>query len=310
VIPVAAASFEQAGILFDDLRTCVTESPTLRQTMLAFENEIQIIDGPGRAYRVADEIAEWQGPKARVHLVLSNGCSKRQGSLRLNTSTPGFNKESLCGRLHDHGVRVNNGEVVDDEFLFVWWGAEAGTFDLSDPDDLRTAIRAANPAADLFVDVESVAAKYSELPLAEFERYFLARWSGNVAAWLPLGAFDSCADPSVVIPDGADVVLGFDGSFSEDSCALVVATCAPKPHLWIAGLWEKPEGAADGWVVPIGDVEETIREMHRRYNVREVVVDPYGYRRTYQILADEGINVVDFRQNPARMCPARLSRVS
>ena len=53
VIPVAAASFEQAGLLFDDLRTTVAESPTLSRVMVAYENEIQLVDGPGRAYRVA-----------------------------------------------------------------------------------------------------------------------------------------------------------------------------------------------------------------------------------------------------------------
>ena len=54
VIPVAAASFEQAGLLFDDLRTTVAETPTLRRVMACFENEIQLVDGPGRAYRVRD----------------------------------------------------------------------------------------------------------------------------------------------------------------------------------------------------------------------------------------------------------------
>jgi DNA-binding CsgD family transcriptional regulator len=53
VIPVAAASFEQAGLLFDDMRTCISESPTLSRVMACFENEIQLVDGPGRAYRVA-----------------------------------------------------------------------------------------------------------------------------------------------------------------------------------------------------------------------------------------------------------------
>ena len=319
VIPVAAASFEQAGLLFGDLRTCVTESPTLRQTMLAFENQIQIVDGPGRAYRVAaiagtndgqrpstflaDEIAEWQGPKSRVHLVLSNGCSKRQGSLQLNTSTPGFDKESLCGRLHDHGVRVNNGEVVDDEFLFCWWGAEADKFDLADPDDLRAAIRAANPAADLFVDVESVAAKFSELPLAEFERYFLARWTTNAQAWLAAGAWDACAAPDTVIADGAEICIGFDGSVNNDSTAIVAATCAPEPHIFMIGCWERDE-TDPAWTVPVIDVEAAIRAACLRFKVREIVADRFRWQRSLQLLESDGLPVVEFPQTSARMSPA------
>ena len=84
VIPVAAASYDQAELLFGDMRTTVRESPTLSQVMLPFEAEIQVKGGPGRAYKVAaiagttagqrpstflaDEIHEWVGGnKERVH---------------------------------------------------------------------------------------------------------------------------------------------------------------------------------------------------------------------------------------------------
>jgi phage terminase large subunit-like protein len=319
VIPVAAASFEQAGLLFGDLRTCVTESPSLRQTMTAFENEIQITNGPGRAYRVAaiagtndgqrpstflaDEIAEWQGPKSRVHLVLSNGCSKRRGSLQLNTSTPGFDKETLCGRLHDHGVRVNKGEIVDGEYLFVWWGAEPDKFDLSTPDGLRAAIRGANPAADLFVDVESVAAKFSELPLAEFQRYFLAMWTTAAAAWLPAGAWDACAAPGLVIPDGADVVLAVDGSHNSDSTAVVAVTCTPIPHIEVVDCWEKDDTDPD-WKVDILDVEDAIKAACRRWQVREVAFDPFRWQRSMQQLESDGVPVTEYPQTAVRLAPA------
>ncbi|HWS94468.1 MAG TPA: terminase large subunit, partial [Mycobacterium sp.] len=136
VIPVAAASYDQAEILFGDLRSTVTESPTLPQVMVAFEGEVQLKNGPGRAYKVAaiagtndgmrpstflaDEIHEWsQGSRERVHLVISNGTAKRDGSLVLNTTTPGWDLETLAGKMHNHALAVNSGEITDDEFLFV-----------------------------------------------------------------------------------------------------------------------------------------------------------------------------------------------
>jgi phage terminase large subunit-like protein len=95
VIPVAAASYDQAELLFGDLRTAVDESPTLSPLFNTFEGEVQVADGPGRAYKVAavagtndgqrpsaffaDEIHEWTGNKARVHLVIANGAAKREG---------------------------------------------------------------------------------------------------------------------------------------------------------------------------------------------------------------------------------------
>jgi len=209
VIPVAAASYDQAEILFGDLRTTVTESPTLSQVMIPFESEVQVKSGPGRAYKVAaiagtndgqrpstflaDEIHEWSvGNRERVHLVLSNGCTKRDGSLVLNTTTPGWDMDTLAGKMHSYGLAVNSGEITDDEFLFVWWGCPGDRYDLADEKGLLAAIRDANPAADLFLNTADVAARYHQIPLHEFLRYHLGIWTRTAQAWLPAGVWDAC----------------------------------------------------------------------------------------------------------------------
>jgi phage terminase large subunit-like protein len=321
VIPVAAASYDQAEILVGDLRSTVTESPTLSQVMVAFEGEVQVKNGPGRAYKIAavagtndgqrpstflaDEIHEWsQGNRERVHLVIANGCTKRDASLQLNTTTPGWDLETLAGRLHTYGLAVNSGEITDDEYLFVWWGCPAERYDLADGEQLLAAIRDANPAAGSFLNIHDVASRYHQIPLHEFQRYHLGIWTRTAEAWLPVGAWDACAAPDAAIADSADVVLGFDGSFAEDSTALVMATCGENPHIAVIGCWERPARAGEDWTVPIADVEETIRQACRRYSVREIVIDPYGYRRTFQILEEEGLPVVDYPQTSARMTPA------
>lgn len=319
VIPVAAASYDQAELLFGDMRTAVSESPTLREVMVPFEGEIQVKNGPGRAYKVAavagtndgqrpstflaDEIHEWTGNKERVHLVIANGCSKREGSLVLNTTTPGFDIDTMAGRLHDYGVRVNSGEIADDEFLFVWWGCPADRYDLKDDEQRKRAVRDGNPAADLFLNVADVSARYYQIPENDWLRYHGGIWVPSAQAWLPGGAWDAC-EGGEPIPDGAEVCLGFDGSFTNDSTALVVASCGEAPHVEVAECWEKPATANNDWVVPIVDVEEAIRAACRRWQVREIVCDPYGYRRSQQILEDEGLPVVDFPQTAQHMTPA------
>ena len=59
VIPVAAASYDQAEILFGNLRSTVTESPTLSQVMMAFEGEVQlnnaVLKVDSRGQRIAKE---------------------------------------------------------------------------------------------------------------------------------------------------------------------------------------------------------------------------------------------------------------
>jgi phage terminase large subunit-like protein len=321
VIPVAAASYDQAELLFGDMRTTVRESPTLREVMTPFEGEIQLKNLPGRAYKVAaiagtndgqrpstflaDEIHEWVGGnKERVHLVIANGCTKRDGSLIVNTTTPGFDLDTLAGQLHEYGLKVNSGEIDDPEFLFVWWGCPADRFDLTDDGQRAQAVRAANPAADLFLNVADVSARYHQIPENEWLRYHAGLWVSGAQAWLPTGAWDACKDTNTEIAPGADVCLGFDGSFNNDSTALVVVSCGDAPHIDVVNVWEKPPDAGPDWAVPIVDVEDAIRQSCRKWQVREIVCDPFRWARTYQILADEGLPIVEFPQNPSRMTPA------
>ena len=93
VIPVAAASFEQAGLLFDDLRTTVAESPTLSRVMVAYENEIQLVDGPGRASRVAAIAGTNDGQRPSTFLAtLALEQDYRAGTSRSQFVSPGPKK--------------------------------------------------------------------------------------------------------------------------------------------------------------------------------------------------------------------------
>lgn len=313
VIPVAAASYEQAGLVYRDMQINVEESPTLRTMLVAYESEIRVKDGPGRAYRVyatdgtndgarpttvlADEIHAWVSPKQeRSHLVLTNGLSKRDYALELNTTTPGFNRDTLAGRMHDYGLKVNSGEIKDPEFLFVWWGCPPERYNLETHDGVLAAIRDASPAADLFLNVGNVAAKYYQIDELEFHLYHLGVWTVAMDSWLPAGAWDACADATKSIADGTRVCLGFDGSFSRDATALVAVTCEQVPHVDVVACWERPANAWQGWKVPTLEVEQEIREACRRFDVAELVVDMYGWRHAFEVFAEDGLPVVDFPQ--------------
>jgi len=62
-------------------------------------------------------------------------------------------------------------------------------------------------------------------------------------------------------------------------------------------------GAKD-WSVPIIEVEDKIRAICRRYQVRELAWDVFRWARTFQVLDGEGLPVMEFPQTPARMTPA------
>jgi hypothetical protein len=101
------------------------------------------------------------------------------------------------------------------------------------------------------------------------------------------------------VPDGAEVVLSLDGSFSSDSTALLAATVDTRPHVDVVGLWESADNP--DYRVPILEVEDAIRAACRRWNVVEIVADPFRWARTLQLLGAEGLPVVEFNQNPTRL---------
>lgn len=311
-IPIGAASYQQADLVYEDLSTMFRESAILPQFVDVFEKKI-VLKEPltGEAYKVAaaagtndgkrptcfvaDELHEWRDAKERVHLVLENGCAKRDQSLSLAITTAGFDKGSLCYKLYTYGQKVATGEVNDPAFLF-WWVEAADTWDLDDDDELRAAIRQANPAADDFVDVEAIAARYHQMPRHEFLRYHLNQWVDAETAWLPADAWQDCADDTRSIADGAPVMLGFDGSRSGDCTALVVCSLEDRPHVQVVKCWENP-GTDPDWTVPVTEVMQAIREACAKWKVKEIAADQYIWTQALEQLADEGYPIVAMDQS-------------
>lgn len=320
-IPVAAASFEQADILFGAARTMIKEGP-LSEFFEVYDTEILVKNGPGKMTRVAaaagtndgarptfllaDELHEWTGNKERVHLVLSNGRAKRADSWELNITTAGWDARSLLGRMYAHGKRVRDGEEKDDTLLFEWF-EPSGTVDLSDRAALEAAIREANPAADDFLPVDGIVARSREIPEFEFRRYHLNQWVDTPERWLPLGAWDACAKPDFGLPpDGTEIAIGFDGSYSGDSTAIVGATLEETPHLFVIAAWEK--GRDPEWKIDIPDVEQALRNACQRWRVERIGCDPYRWQRSLQVLAEEGLPIVEWPSHlAAHMVPACAS---
>jgi phage terminase large subunit-like protein len=227
---------------------------------------------------LADEIHEWVGRKARVHLVIGNSLAKRSGGLEINISTPDdADPASLLGSLVAYGERVAGGEVSDPSFLYVRYSAPLETR-LEDPVALRAALRACHPAS--WLDLERVAARWEQdrIPEHEFRRYHLAQFVRPQSAWLPEGAWAACADSERVVPDGSEIMLGFDGSYNQDSTGLVACTIEEQPHVFVLGVWERPGGSRE-WIVPRDEVSTCVKRAFERYQVVEMLCDPPGWHR-------------------------------
>jgi len=287
-VVAAASTYEQADLLFAAARAAITEGP-LSEFFDCFEKEIQRKGGAGVLVRVPavagandglrptfvvmDETHEWTGNKQRVALVLENGLAKRRDAWSLQITTAGSPKiDSVALTTYRYGRRVEEGEIDDPALLFTWREPSTTVDELVDDKTLAATVAEVNP--EPWKDLQTLIHRYREVPLHEFCRYHLNLWiEPDEERWLPPGLWDSLIDTERQVPDGTQIVLGFDGSYSGDSTALVAATVEPAPHLFVLGLWEHP-GGGQQWVVDHDDVEATVHAAFQRFDVAEISADP------------------------------------
>lgn len=311
-----AADREQARIVFGTARRMVEMDPELSEHTKLYRDVIEV-EKTGSVYRVLSaEAFTKEGlnphlvlfdevhaqPNRELWDVMALAMGNRVEPLMLGITTAGVRtdnsgQDSLCYGMYQYGKRVASGEIADPSYFMAWWEPQDPEADHRDPKVWHEA----NPGLDDIVSVEDFASSVLRTPEPEFRTKRCNQWVSTQSSWLPVGAWGECGTGEP-IPDKAEVVLGFDGSFSNDSTAIVAAT--PEGHIDVVECWEKPTDADTGWRVPIAEVEQSIRDACRKYQVREIVCDPFRWARTYQILEDEGLPVVEYPQSPQRMVPA------
>ena len=312
-----AAEKEQAKIVFGMARRMVELEPELAEVITPYRDAMEV-KGTGSIYRaLSAEAYSKEGlnptlvifdevhaqPNRELWDVMALAMGARVEPMMVGITTAGVmtdstGRDSLCYGLYKHGQDVARGTTVDPSFFFAWWEPKLGVgADHADPKVWKES----NPGFGEIVSAEDFVAMLPKTPENEFRTKRTNVFTQDAVAWLPHGSWAKCASDST-IPDGSDVILGFDGSFSNDSTALVVVSCSEKPLIDVVNVWENP--GDETWRVPIFDVEEAIRAACRRWQVREIACDPFRWARTYQVLEAEHLPVVEFPQSPARMVPA------
>lgn len=69
------------------------------------------------------------------------------------------------------------------------------------------------------------------------------------------------------------IVIGFDGSRTEDATGLV-GTVIETGYQFVIGVWERPAEDAEGWEVPVDEVNEALQAAFERWRVKLVYADP------------------------------------
>lgn len=309
---VAAAEKEQARLVFSEAKRMV-ETSELSEMVQVYKDSIFVPETNSVMKVVSAEAYSKEGYNPhRVILdelhahktrdlfdVFSLAMGNRGKIAQLLAITTAGTKSDSTGRdsiaytLYQYGQKVARGEVVDPSFFMAWWEAPSD-LDHHNPE----AWRIANPGFDDLVAATDFESAVRRTPEAEFRTKRLNQWVSSQQAWLPAGLWDSCADEFEWSPD-EEYVLGFDGSFSNDSTAIVAVTI-PKddelPKVKLVKVWEKDfDKDDDSWRVNIADVEETILNWVRENPlVREIACDPFRWQRSMQALMESGLPIVEY----------------
>lgn len=317
-----AADKEQARIVFGVAKAMVERDEELSKMIKVYRDSLEVVNFPdanGSVYKVlSSEAFTKEGlnpttilydelhaaPTDELYNVMTLAQGARRNPLLIAITTAGVMSDqtggdSICYRNYQRGEKICKGEETDDSFFMAWWGAPKGA-DHTDP----AVWEAANPGYGDFLDPEDFASTLKRVHENEFRTKRLNQWVSSTEAWLPAGSWSARRTDRDFVPGGLGVVLGFDGSRSQDSTALVAVTVGPQPMVKVLGLWEKPTDDDGDWRVPREEVKGVIRQACRDYFVREIAWDEWIWNDAAEELTDEGLPIVIFQQNMTRMSPA------
>ncbi len=305
---VVASDQRQANITLRMARRMIELNPELAERSQIYADRIVVPQNDGLLLPLPADPGALHGHDPsllivdELHVVgesvweaVTSMSGKRPESLTLAISTPSSSPDCVMWRLVEHGRRGG-----DPAFYLREFAAPEGC-----ATDDRSAWLAANPALaceEPFLAEDGLEAARRTLREPVFRQLRLGQWVTGVEAWLPWGAWDSCATTRTV-GSRERVVLAFDGSASGDSTALV--GCTLDGHLWVEGLWENPGDPR--WRVPREDVTNAVDIAFGRYDVAELACDPWGWRSEIESWAKRHgeRRVIEWNTaNAARMAPA------
>lgn len=166
-------------------------------------------------------------------------------------------------------------EAASGARLFFFHREAAGSHDLSTDSGLRAAIlEASGPFVARWSDVDRIMRRFrdDDTDPAYAERVWLNRRVQATAKAFDVATWKTLVRPGYVVPPGAAITLGFDGSRYEDATGLV-GTELESGHQWVLGVWERPPTLAS-WEVPVEEVDGMVRDAFERWHVVRMYCDP------------------------------------
>lgn len=229
-------------------------------------------EGARPSFAIMDETHHWtasNGGAKLARVVRRNLAKSRDGSARVvettNAHEPGHDSVAeasyLAWRAMVEGRTVSKGLLYDTR-------EAPADIDLADEKAVLAGLKAAYGDAH-WVDLERILAEVydPDTPPEEARRFYLNQIVAAADSWVAPSEWLKNRNPELrplnfsepgARVKGDTVTLGFDGSLTDDSTALVACRVEDGASFLLA-IWEKPEGPqGQGWEVPKDQVREAV----------------------------------------------------
>ena len=238
-----------------------------------------------------------------THLWLpSNGGVRLAATLRRNVA-------KMTGRSYETTNSFAPGEasvaegthkaVMDGQRGIYYDAVEAPEVKPEDSDEvLADALKVAYGGA-YWVDIKRLVQEIRdpETPWEDAERFFFNHNIDDRRKAVEAKRWEQLSRPDIVVPPGAYIGLGFDGSISDDCTALIGCWINPEtgyPHTFEIEVWQKPASesrrhvhSVNAWRVPRADVRAAVTRVFDRYDVGLMLCDPAKWQTEIELWAEE-----------------------
>jgi len=208
-VVLAAATREQAGILFAYVRNMILYNPELQKVLQPFRKEIRLKGRPGflktltsdggsnhglnPSLILGDEIHAWNEVKGPdLWEALRTSMAARDSKMVAITTAGGA--YSFAHKWHEYAVRVQEQPEIDPSWLTIIYGAQ----DHEDPHDPKVWAKA-NPSLGVTVSMRyleelSNTAKHDEPTLLSLRKLHLNQWAGSAQPYIELAKWLKCTN--------------------------------------------------------------------------------------------------------------------
>lgn len=246
------------------------------------------LEGPRSTLVIRNEIQNWRSSNAghdMAEVIDGNLAKSRDGSARAlslcNAHVPG--EDSVGEREWDAYQAIHQGRTRRRDVLYI--AVEASPYtDLTNEDSLRDGLLAARKDAH-WLDIERLMGEIWDprTPPSEARRKYLNQIVAPEDAFVAPHEWDRLYDPDLVLADGEQITLGFDGSKTDDHSALIA--CRISDAAWFTlGVWDPARHHGEA---PREAIDAAVLQAKDRYDVVAFFSDLHPFESYVDRWAEE-----------------------